>query len=290
MSEITFEEYKKAIRAHYEVKKATDVLGVLSNPTPAQVRDLCLYISENGLTENDEKIFRSFFNANGDEKLGRAITNFNTGKLKSVISFLKGKKNSESRIRIELASILVDFKPRPLRRFSQSSGTLVKIVDETFQENENDEIGDIPQRLEVVNKKKGIVADNKIKEKGIIIFIVFVFLFFMGYTAKNIFFPTKGCMQWKGNHYEQVECSNNQLGIGQLDLIVPVDEQAMELKKLDSEATLEFFKKGKPVIWYFKNNGKIELFNQPGFHPETEKPLKPITNYIIEKYHLKSKE
>ena len=112
----------------------------------------------------------------------------------------------------------------------------------------------------------------------------------MGYTLKDIIFPTKECMQWNENHYEAVDCSNEKLGIGQWNLIIPLDERIMKLEKLDSKKELVFFKNDKPVVWYSKEDGKIELFNQPGFHPETEKPLKPITNYIIHKYGLKCKE
>lgn len=101
-------------------------------------------------------------------------------------------------------------------------------------------------------------------------------------------FPTKECMQWKENHYEEVDCSSEKLGIGEWNLIIPLDESIMKLEKLDSKKELVFFKNNKPIVWYSKEDGKIELFNQSGFHPETEKPLKPITNYIIHKYRLKT--
>ncbi|WP_281637596.1 hypothetical protein [Flavobacterium marginilacus] len=122
------------------------------------------------------------------------------------------------------------------------------------------------------------------------IVIVLMSLFFTGYTAKNIFFPAKQCMQWQGSHYEEVDCSNSQLGIGQWNNIVPIDASTMKLIKLDSKAEQVFFKNGKPVVWYSKEHGKIELFNQPGLHPETGKTLKEITKYIIKEYHLKEKE
>jgi hypothetical protein len=287
MDKTTFEEYKSAIRAQYEAKKVDGIYG----STPAQLRDLCLYISENRLTKTDEDLFRLFFGAKEDEKLGRAIENFGTGKLKSVISFLKGEKNSENRTRVELASIVVDFNPRPLNRYKQNVRTgeiKNRLVSVPSAEEQIDIVNDIDD-LGEFNKSEIIIGDSKSIKKIVFFLMLLLSLFFMGYTIKDIISPTKECMQWKVNHYEAVDCSNVKLGIGQLDIIVPIDKKIMDLKKLDSKAALVFFKNDKPAVWYSKEDGKIELFNQPGFHPETEKPLKPITNYIIHKYKLKQK-
>lgn len=296
MNEITFKEYKKAIKSQFEAKKIEGVYGSgdISNITPAQLRDLCLYIAQKGMTKTDEATFRFFFNANENEKFERAIENFNTGKLKSVISFFKEDKKSENRLRIELAAVIVDFNPRPFKKYCQNRDIQNKDIneknDQVFSEENNDKIYIESDDLEIVSKNEVIAIENKTKKKIITIAIVLLSLFFTGYTAKNIFFPAKQCMQWKENHYEAVDCSNNQLGIGQMNLIVPIDEQIMKLEKLDPKDTLEFFKNEIPIVWYFKRDGEIELFNQSGFYPETAKPLRPITNYIIQKYKLNSKD
>lgn len=257
--------------------------------TPAGLRDLCLFISKNGLNKTDEGIFRLFFSAKEDEKLERAINNFGTGKLKSVISFLKGG-DSESPMRIELASIIVDFNPRPFNNYRQKgeakNGTAVDI---SVVEGKNSLVGNNLDLGELIKRKGEVVANNNIL-KTLLFLGAFLFVIFVCYAIKNIIFPTKECMQWKENHYEVVDCFNDKLGIGQLNLIVPADLQTMKLEKLDSNKALVFFKNDKPIVWYYKKDGEIELFNQPGFYPETAKSLKPITNYIIQKYKLKSKE
>jgi hypothetical protein len=61
----------------------------------------------------------------------------------------------------------------------------------------------------------------------------------------------------------------------------------MKLKKLDPEEKLIFFKNERPLVWYYKHDGVFELFNCAGFYPDTGKPLKPITEYIIKKYDLR---
>jgi hypothetical protein len=292
MNKTTFEEYKSAIKAEYEAKKTDGIYGSgnLSNLTPAQLRDLCLRISEMGLAKTDESTFRFFFSAKEDEKLGRAIDNFGTGKLKSVISFLKGEKNTEHPTRIELAAIIVDFSPRPYKRYSQI-GDNKEIGEGVFQTKKQNIIVSDNDDLEEFDGKKVIIKGNsKTIKKATVFLVALLSLFFMGYTLKGIILPTKECMRWNENHYEAVDCNNEKLGIAQWNLIIPLDESIMKLEKLESKKELVFFKNDKPVVWYSKEDGKIELFNQPGFHPETEKPLKPITNYIIHKYGLKCKE
>jgi hypothetical protein len=48
----------------------------------------------------------------------------------------------------------------------------------------------------------------------------------------------------------------------------------------------EFFNEdGSVKLWYGKNKNKdLEYFTALGLHPETGKTLKPITQYMIDKY------
>nr|WP_315203770.1 hypothetical protein [uncultured Flavobacterium sp.] len=289
MSKITLNEYKKAIRTQYEKKKIEDITGILMNPSPAQLRNLCLIFFDESLSNNDETTMKLFFNVKEEESLRKSIEKCEISRFRPIRSFLLGEKNSEDRMRIEMAAIIVDYNPRPYRRYLQIGDT------------KEIEVG-ISQRIEqkeiIIDKvdsggliKNDVITKNwkRIKRVGFIIMIL-ISLSFMTYTVKDIIFPTKECMQWKENHYEAVDCSNEKLGIGQLNLIVPVDEQIMKLNKLDSKVALVFFENGLPIVWYYKKDGEIELFNQPGFYPETAKQLKPITNYIIQKYKLKGKD
>jgi hypothetical protein len=50
-----------------------------------------------------------------------------------------------------------------------------------------------------------------------------------------------------------------------------------------------FFMLNKPVLWYCKTGNHLNLFNGPGFNPENEKPLKPITQYMNYKYIINCK-
>ena len=285
MGIITFEEYKRAIIAQYGEKKMEEVSGILLNPTPAQLRNLCLMLFANGLNSNDENAFRMFFNSKGEESLRNSIEYFDIGKFKPIISFLKGEKDSDHVGRIELAAVLVDFNPRPYAKYLNNND--VKINSQAL------EIKPLQQRIRennvFVEKSEDVRStkhNSNLRSRVGICLVALLSLFFMGYTVKGIFFAEKQCMQWNETYYEAVDCSNNELGIGELNTIFPLDKNAMELKKLDVNNKHIFFKNEKPIVWYSKNKGVITLFNGPGFHPETGKPLKPITHYIINKYDL----
>lgn len=284
MNKITFEEYKRAIKAEYQVSKMDEVSGILLNPTPAQLRNLCLMKLGNGLSNADENVFKMFFDAKAEDTLRRVIENFDLGKFKPIISFLKGQKDSDTAARIELAAILVDFIPRPYNTYllhGKSSERDAQESVKAFQKKRMTDVG-----IQLVNPTNNVLAGisqyTHWRKSGIILAILMV-LFFMGYTVKGIFFAKKDCMKWEGNYYVAVDCLKDN---GQFGISSSIDEEVMKLKKVDCSSTLQFFNKETPIVWYCKRDGVIELFNMAGFHPVTGKPLKPITNYIIKKYNL----
>ena len=57
-------------------------------------------------------------------------------------------------------------------------------------------------------------------------------------------------------------------------------------KKINPDCEYSFFNNdGSVRVWYGKNVSKeLEFFTDLGLHPETGKTLKPITQYMIDKY------
>jgi hypothetical protein len=286
MNKITFEGYKSAVKTQYEEKKREDVSGVLLNPTPAQLRNFCLMIFDNSLSKSDENILKLFFNVKEGMSLRKSIENFDIARFRPVISFLKGEKYSDNVTRIELAAILVDFNPRPYNKYllngkinESSNLELPSLIERDETEDENPTLDKL---VEIRLRPKNI---GKIEKNKVIVFLVLLSLFFMGYTVKNIVFPKKECMIWEGNHYEAVDCKNEKEGIENVTSLVVLNESLLSLKKIDVSTNTVFFKKGKPIVWYGKSfEGNYEYFNQPGLHPETDKILRPISKYIIKKY------
>ncbi|MFV8361525.1 hypothetical protein [Flavobacterium sp. LS1P3] len=283
MNKITFEEYKSAIKSQYEVKKSVDVSGILLNPTPAQLRNLCLMILDNSLSKSDENIFKLFFNLKEEQSIRRCIANYDIARFRPIISFLKGEKDSENTLRIELAAILIDFNPRPYNKYLLN-GKIDAI--ENSEASALVEVKEFVERNSDDKKKEGetVGVNKEFGKKTVFFLAVLLSPFFIGYTIKGVFFPEKDCMIWKVDHYVAVDCLDKN---GALGMVIPIEENGMKLKKLDSNVKLSFFNNEKPVVWYFKHDGVVELFYAPGFHPVSKKPLKPITKYMIKKYNLK---
>jgi hypothetical protein len=103
-------------------------------------------------------------------------------------------------------------------------------------------------------------------------------------TALYLYTQRQRWMQWKEDHYEEVDFSASALKSG--NLVVYEEVKMQRFKKISAHCETTFFTpSGKVMIWYGKNGEKeIECFSNHGLHPETGKPLKPITSYIIEKY------
>jgi hypothetical protein len=278
------EVYKEAIMAKYEVEKNGDFATFLSQPTPALIRNYCLRLYDNGLSANDLNIFRIFFNVKEGDNLRRAIENYGTGKLKSVISVLKDEKMAQHQFRLELAAILVDFTPRPFQNFVKNDGVHFesgKTSFETVRQAEtasNPAVTNTPAKSRSANGKKIIIA------VGLLLLVCMLIVGF-----KSIYFPAKNCMIWTGFEYKAISCEDKPTGLMiHTERVVPRDEELLlYMKKIDPNAKTVFFKNQKPIVWYSKYDGKCEYFTWPGLHPVTGKTLKPITRTIIDNHILK---
>jgi hypothetical protein len=272
MKKITFKDYKKALLEHYATTKSNDVTGILIEPTPAQLRDLCSLKIERGLTKTDEELMKVFFETKKEESLKLSVRRCNIDKFKPIIHFLKREKDTENSTRIELVAILIDFTPRPYAKFS---GMRNDIKDKYTESTEMDD-NHVAEDTELKNKK----AYKKV------FYVVLGLIGFssVGYVVKDKLIPEKQCMQWQNDHYELIDCQSNINSIYAASPIVPIDEDMIELNKLKVSDTTTFFKGGKAIIWYCKVDGKPEYFDDSGFHPVTGNALRPVSNYIINKY------
>jgi hypothetical protein len=276
----TFDDYIIAVRSKYEVEKNKVYSDFLLKPSPAQIRELCLLIHDKGLSNKDKEVFELFFKTKPDATLRRAIENIDVEKLKKICNFLNSKSQSTSSNSLNLIAILVDFELRPFSHFLNSQSKLEVLETKNLTKSDNS-IRPSVKELELLKPD----SKNNFKKKIAISFLGLIGLTSIGYTTKNIIAPEPQCMQWQNNHYEKVDCDNqNQQGIIKSNDIIPLDSEKAELIKIRVSDTTTFFKNGKAILWYCKVNGKPEFFNTHGIHPETGKALKPVTEYIINKY------
>lgn len=166
MTNFTIVDYKTAIRTQYKTAIERDVSGILSDPTPAQLRDFYLRLFEKGLSEIDEEILKLFLEAKENSSLKKAIENCNIGKLKPIINFLEGG-NTENKARIEMAAILVDFQFRPFNKFKKEfSEEELNLINELRNKNNTKEVSEETKIEEVkpeVEEVKGEAEEVKVE-------------------------------------------------------------------------------------------------------------------------------
>jgi len=105
--------------------------------------------------------------------------------------------------------------------------------------------------------------------------------------VRTIALNSQRWMIWEEDHYIEVEFDTEKYSI--TDLKLYKEERIEKFKKIEPNCNTIFFKSnGTENLWYGKNkNKKLDFFTSFGLHPETGKTLKPITNYMIEKYICK---
>lgn len=286
MNATTFKDYKQAIKEQYKVTREQEVSGILADPSPAQMRNLCGIIYDRGLTRADDSIFRLFFEVKEGEELKKAINRCNIDRFKPIISFLKGTKDPNDKVRIELAAIIVNFENRPYRLFSKTEECCViheEDVDNKPSEQtkvpitEGKDTSEEPPQLGI-EKSRGT---NKWKA----IFLIAIATV-SGFALSKTVFKEKECMQWQNDHFERVDCETATPSFSSAIQTVPLNEKLIDFRKVEVHDTTTFFVNGKPIYWYSKVNNQPEFFNSVGngIHPETGKALKPVSDYIIKKY------
>ncbi len=313
MSKITFEDYKKAIKAKYEEEIEGVYSNNLSSPTAANLRNLCIKRFTSNNSKDDLFTFESFFDFPFDGDKKNLFGDDELNKLEAVKRFFLGKTEKPAEDTIQLAAILVDLKPRPFKEFRKqideedvdlikdlrNTGFSKKNISsdnvneetqiESFFDSEitSDEEEDSKRNEEEKEKEKGGAEEIKIENPKHPILRYFAITGILAGLCLIIYLalPQKECMQWSNDHYELVDCDVKIEGIGMVNQIELLDKSLFNLKKVNvCDTTKCFDKNGDAVIWYAKTENGIDFFNGHGRHPENNKALRPITQYIINKY------
>ncbi|MBD3581731.1 hypothetical protein [Flavobacterium selenitireducens] len=258
----TSDDYSKAVMAEYHRSKTTLHEGLLISPSPAGLRDLCLKMIANGISAQDENVFRTFFKLNSTEDVLRGIKKFDLEKFRPVINFLIGKSRATDARNLNFIAVLIQFKERPLSRFigsDRDSGTIPdggKPEDVVFRPR---------QKSQFTRRNSVWVGVLSVALVGLIAYLTF---------ARN---PSeKQCMGWNDHAYETLDCRTSK-GLS----VRPLDSLQFRVREIDAKADTEFFIQGRPVVWYLRHDGKYEFFDHPGHHPvKIDKQLIPVSTYI----------
>ncbi|HRB72044.1 MAG TPA: hypothetical protein PK776_09390 [Flavobacterium sp.] len=119
----TNKEYAIAIKAKYEKEKNGQYAVFLSDLKRGSLKELCLNLLIQGMSDKDKNVFANFFSFKLEDSIKsqqKAIEDFNLDGFRKVVYFLSREKeeikNPNSKV-LELSAILVDFNPRPYSAF-----------------------------------------------------------------------------------------------------------------------------------------------------------------------------
>ncbi|MCM0668135.1 hypothetical protein [Flavobacterium tyrosinilyticum] len=324
MPTITFEDYKKAIKAKYEEEKNGEYSNNLNSPTSANLRNLCIKRFETNNSKDDLITFKSFFDFPFDRDNRNLYGEIELNKLTAVRRFLLNVTESPAEDTVQLAAILVDLQPRPFKEFQkQLDPDEVKLIEELRDTNhdKNGFFSDIlPDKVETEkfpelkndevekDKNEGIKQDeaeeveqDENQDLGKIPTGIFTPIKKVGEGGTNSGLKRSliiaafllGLILIVYLNMSQKDCMQwmgdhyekiERSDDGYCDTYY--DARYFDLKKIEVCDTTEFFDDiGRAKVWYIKIGNSVECYNQHAPYPEnTQRFLKPITQHIIDKY------
>lgn len=114
---VTFDDYIRSVKEEIIIARQNDIRGFLVKSSPAQLRNLCLLLFDEGLNNNDKVIFESFFSATNDDDLRKKIENVDIDKFRPIRNLIEGAIYNPTPTNLELTAILISYKHRPYRNF-----------------------------------------------------------------------------------------------------------------------------------------------------------------------------
>ncbi|MCD0464931.1 hypothetical protein [Flavobacterium sp. ENC] len=303
-----FEYYRKAIKEKYEIERKGDYSNNLNPPTVANLRNLCMKrFRSDTITIDDLNTFKSFFEFEFDGLKRNLITGRDLNKFRAIGDFFRGETIQPLEDTIHFSAILLDFQPRPFKKFKKvmdgkSEDEIMKELklnnDYTNEEENIDEVdnknGETIKELDkdIFNSQgQNLLAVNKYpkstffeillkKSKNETARFVGVILLF---TTIYFTFLKKDYMQWSKDHYEVV---SNEGIEGNPNEIIQYDKHLLDFKKIPVCDTTTWFVNGKSIVWYAKTDNEVDFFTTcgNGRHPVSGSTTKPVTYYIFDKY------
>ncbi|MCR4032404.1 MULTISPECIES: hypothetical protein [Flavobacterium] len=322
MSNYTIEDlYKNAVKKKYEEVKNGDDHVYLNAPTRGKLNKLCWEIFETKPVSTDDKVvFNTLLGFPFDLNTKNKFKS-NTNQFRPIETFLKGETDPDKIEVVDLAAILVDFQFRPFNKFRRQIDPEdlklieelrspiipdIEICNESLGHNEEGEsnidsetIPDAEESAQIEREESEPTESDEIEQlpttittfvnmdnpKSNIFRYLAIGAVFLGLgLIIYLVLPKKECIQWSGDHYEEVSCDLKIEGIGTFNSPEPYDERIINLRRIKVCDTTVFFKNEKAIVWYAKVGDSVEFFNTHGNHPENGRALRPVTQYILNKY------
>ncbi|MBL0739167.1 hypothetical protein JI750_19910 [Flavobacterium sp. GN10] len=177
----TLEEYKKAIKIKYEIEKEGEYFDFLYHPSRGKLRDLCWLIFEDNPTQDDLKVFRNLLCVDFDYTQKNRFKN-QKDKFRPIETFFKGETDPTNIDAINLAAVIVDFQPRPFKKFNEKCRieeakqiknnvkNITAEIDNTSIEktvllkNENEGLKEVPKKRNLMLNFKDLFSKKMVQK------------------------------------------------------------------------------------------------------------------------------
>ncbi|UPZ15549.1 hypothetical protein [Flavobacterium humidisoli] len=149
----TLEAYKKAIKIKYEIEKEGEYFDFLYSPSRGKLRDLCWLIFEDNPTQDDLNVFRNLLCLDFDHTQKHKFKD-QKDKFRPIETFFKGETDPSNIDAINLAAVIVDFQPRPFKKFNEKCR-----IEEAKQMKSV--VKDVTVEIENNGIEKKVLAENE---------------------------------------------------------------------------------------------------------------------------------
>lgn len=179
----TLKEYKKAIRNKYEIEKNGKYFDYLYSPSRGKLRDFCWLIFENKPTQDDLNVFKNLFSIDFDPAKKKKFKE-QKDKFRPIETFFKGETDPSNIDAINIAAVMVDFQPRPFKKFNEKyriedakqiesnyKATVVVEAEkkrrdvEVFVENRNEKAGEYRKQRSLFSNLKTLFSKKGTKKR-----------------------------------------------------------------------------------------------------------------------------
>jgi len=293
----TTKNYEIEIKEKYDSdKKSSRLRGNLYKLTRSGIRQVCLNLVDEGLKDEDEIVIKNFFELKVDDDLRAKIKKYDIDGFRPICKFLKNETETIKQFdALELIALLIDFIPRPYSKYRnealnpreekniEDQKTIADNVDIIY--SMDPESGSI--QITVPPKDKKLFAwFSNASAANKTLWLIGITAVLLVPIVMTIFFSNDESiwMVWDNDHYIETSFDADKVQNGTLKLYK--EDRIENFRRIEPDSTYTFFNKNGSVrLWYGKNSqGDLEYFTDLGLHPETGKTLKPITQYMINKY------
>lgn len=152
-----FDDYRLDIKNRYNEMKEGELGNYLRDPNRSSLRDLCVKVYKNGLNAADREVFNTIFKLDQSKNEEITIQTYHVEYFRTIQNFFVDNSNLQSREKMNLIAILVDFQSRPYTKY--------RSVINFNQDNSSENQSNLSDEKELINQISEIEIETEKEEE-----------------------------------------------------------------------------------------------------------------------------